>query len=40
LSVKIRGEIVNSFSTVREFFATEIEVAEKMLIAEREECEN
>jgi hypothetical protein len=37
LSIKETGEVVNSFATIRDFFVTEIEVAEKMMIAERDE---
>jgi len=40
LSARTTGEIVNSFSTVKEFFATEIDAAEKMMIEERNEGEN
>jgi hypothetical protein len=40
LSIKTTGEIVNSFATVKDFFTTEIEVAEQMMLSERDERKN
>jgi hypothetical protein len=40
LSIRTTGEVVNSFATVKDFFATEIEAAEQIMITERDECGN
>ena len=37
LSIKETGEIVNSFATVKDFLIKEIEMAEKIMIAERDD---
>ena len=40
LSIKNTGEIVNTFSTVKDFVLTEIDAAEQMMIADRNESGN
>ena len=40
LSIKTTGEVVNSFATVKEFFETEIDAVEQMMIEERGESRN
>jgi len=37
LSIKTTGEILNSFSTIKDFLAAEIDAAEQMMIMERDE---
>jgi hypothetical protein len=40
LSIRATGEIVNSYATATDFFKTEIEAAEQMMITERDESGN
>ena len=40
LSIKETGEVVNTFATIKDFLTTEIEMAEKMMITERDENGN
>jgi len=40
LSIRTTGEVVNFFATLRDFFESEIDAAEQIMIAKREESGN